>query len=269
MKNIILILLMVSSASYASKYDGIPEEKMKKICMSMEKVGKDLPVRCYTLDYEMSIEPSAGGKIQSKQVVTESVETNANVQTSSEVNAVENTVYKPMKKTSFFIGGSLNIGSGVVTYAVDDNAYTFTDGDGLTTIDTKFYVGLTEYYFFKQIGSISFETSQLKDMTYSAYGIGRLHQFRNNALKIAGLMFTPEFSYAIGLDSVTDGTEELFGFLLSANLGLSFAIEKIDNLSVNAGLGYDLHAVNDDDPTSTGTWNFTSLNVTAGARFQF
>ena len=82
-----------------------------------------------------------------------------------------------------------------------------------------------------------------------------------------------------GTVSISDSTTAVTftdssGLLFSFDAGLGFSIPKFENLELVAGVGYDIHVVNNSDSTDnngyvSGSWNMTSLNVNFGARYNF
>ncbi len=175
-----------------------------------------------------------------------------------------------------FVGGTLGGGSGVVTLNTDTRSYTFADDPSISTSDTKLYAGIGQYYLFYQTGSVATGTSSLKDYNYGAFGIGGYGKMENSKMDFKAFSLTPEYDLELGLDSFSgnDGwISDASGFLLSVDIGLALQIANIENLSLTADLGYDVHVIKSSTSSyyngSSATWNFTSLNMNFGARFSF
>ena len=99
-----------------------------------------------------------------------------------------------------FVGGTLQTGGGEVSYTNDYGSYTFAE-PGLSTADTKVFVGINDYYLFAQSGVISFDTPLLNDVTYSAFGIGFIYSSDKYKKVVGPLTIKPEIDLEIGVES--------------------------------------------------------------------
>jgi hypothetical protein len=178
-------------------------------------------------------------------------------------------------KETVFVGGTLGGGSGTVSITDSNTAVTFTDSSDITSSDAKIYIGYGQIYGFMQTGTLKPKTQYLNDLDYTAYGVGFLRKanFWKMDLKVVNIV--PEFDAEIAYDSVTGNNfKDASGLLISIDAGLGFSIPKFENLELVAGVGYDIHVVNNSDSTDnngyvSGSWNMTSLNVNFGARYNF
>ena len=173
-----------------------------------------------------------------------------------------------------FIGGTLGGGSGTIKISSSGGSnYTFTDSSDMSSSDVKLYVGYGQLYGFYQTGTLSPDTQYLKDLDYSAFGVGFLRRANFWALNTAVGDLVPEFDAELGYDSVTNSANDFdaSGLFISVDVGAAFTIKAVKGLAITAGVGYDLHVVNDDRSTNQydGSWNMTSLEAHVGARYSF
>jgi hypothetical protein len=170
--------------------------------------------------------------------------------------------------TAAFAGASIGSGSGSVSFKDDYGTYTFADSDSVSTIDMKVYAGLNQWYLFMQTGTISPDSVYLNDMDYTAFGFGVLRKADYWKIDAGPVSIVPEGDFEIAYDSVSGSNFNAAGLLFSFDAGVAFALSDLPNLELTTGFGYDLHVVNDDS-TSNGSWNFSSLQFNIGARYNF
>jgi hypothetical protein len=170
-----------------------------------------------------------------------------------------------------FAGATIGGGSGSVSISSDTGTYTFIDGkDGVSTNDFKIYGGYNNLYLYYQGGTISPDTQYLDDLTYTSFGAGFLAQAKSWEQKLGVVSIMPEGDFEIGVDSVTGNGFDATGLLISLDAGVAVGFTDLPYLSLTAGVGYDIHVVNDSTSTAReGSWNFTSLNANIGARVKF
>jgi len=174
-----------------------------------------------------------------------------------------------------FVGGNFGGGSGTIKISSSNtnSTYTFTDSSDLSSTDTKLYVGYGQWYGFYQTGTLSPKTQYLKDLDYNAYGVGFLRRANFWALNTSVGDLVPEFDAELGYDSVTNSANnfDASGLFISVDVGAAFTLKAISGLAVTAGVGYDIHVVNDNTSTQQydGSWNMTSLEAHAGVRYSF
>jgi hypothetical protein len=177
----------------------------------------------------------------------------------------------------FFVGINGITGSGKVKVSTDsDYSYTFTDSEDISTSGYKLYVGSGKWYGFYQSGTISPDTHYMSDHDYTAFGIGYL--YRSNPKKISVINARFIFDIGLGYDKLTSSGNTIYdkdktGILVEFSAGGAFSLASFDKVSLNVGIGYELHAVKDSVSDSygdgSGTWNFGSLIFTSGISYSF
>jgi len=177
----------------------------------------------------------------------------------------------PASSDELYAGINVNAGSGSVKlHSSNGTNYTFTDSDSVSANAFKAYAGYQSLYAFYEHGGISPDTRYLNDLTYDAIGLGFLRRATFWKKTIAGVEIVPEGDFEIGYDKVTGSGFDASGLLLAFDAGIATHIESWKNISLTAGVGYDIHVVNDNTSTNLdGSWNFTSLNVNVGVRYDF
>ena len=171
-----------------------------------------------------------------------------------------------------YVGGSIGSGSGSWARVKNDVTYT-PPIDGLSTSDMKFYVGKRSVYAFVQMGTITPDDAALSTIDYTAVGVGYLGRLDSMRFNFEAGSLTPEFNAEIAFDSADysygDFSGSFSGFLLSADLGVAVSLVALPALEFTANVGYDMHALLDDEATDDVTYNFGSLNFTVGAKYNF
>jgi len=170
-------------------------------------------------------------------------------------------------KNGIYVGGTLGGGSGSYSYNDGTTSYT-PDNNGIATTDMKLYVGKRSLYAFIQTGSIVNDDTTLSDADYTAVGIGYLNRIESFRQNFSAGSLMPEFDVELGYDSVTQGSTDFAGLLLSADLGVAVSLIAIPELEFTAGLGYDMHAIKD-SANSEYTVNLSSFNFNIGAKYNF
>jgi len=165
-----------------------------------------------------------------------------------------------------YVGVSIGGGSGSFSYATDGDSYAYANDD-ITTSNMKVYAGMGRYYGFFQTGAITLSIND-EDLDYTAFGIGYLVQADKFRKELGPVSLTPEFHVELGLDGATsDESGDFTGILIAADLGLSLGVKNIP-LDFTVDLGYDVHVLND-DTNNDGSWNFSSMHLNFGARYNF
>ena len=181
-----------------------------------------------------------------------------------------------------YVGGTIGGGSGSWSYETDTTSYSFDDDDGLSTSDMKFYVGKRSVYAFIQMGTITPDHTTSPAINYTAVGIGYLGRLDSMRVNFEAGSLTPEFNAEIAFDTATSASEDFGGLLLSADLGVAVSLVALPVIEFTANIGYDLHVLNVSDTASgyygyiddhngngTGSFNFSALNFTVGAKYNF
>jgi hypothetical protein len=116
----------------------------------------------------------------------------------------------------------------------------------------------------------------MDDHDYTAFGLGYLHRSHPKKISIINARFI--FDIGLGYDKLTSSgstayDEDKTGILIEGSVGGAFSLASFDNISLNIGIGYEMHAVKDSLSDSygggSGTWNFGSLIFTSGISYNF
>ena len=173
-----------------------------------------------------------------------------------------------------FLGVNNVGGAGTVSLTKNDESYTFRDTDEISTSGMKAYVGIGSIYAFYQSGTLTVDTMYMGNQDYTAFGLGYLKE--GTPTKVMGINGRYLFDAYLGYDTMTsDGTGEFdkdkSGFLAGFTLGGGFSLASFDNVELTVGVGYELHAVKDDDTADNddSTWNFGSIIYTTGLKVSF